>query len=366
VAQQGPFPSFLPSFISTIFATMSSELNLMSSLVKNDTAALKEFLSSEKCDPNRLLHGSDDNGKSNGDLAESEKWISQDGASPLMVAAHFGHVESANLLLSKGKGINANLPNNAGMTALHIAVRMSRAEVVKILLSHPAVGANLEENENGNTAFMLCLHKLSDTSTSTNIDGEIMGSPDADIFKMLVSSPKLDINRANAQQLTPLMAAVKSEKLWILKAILVARAANIDFRASMTIKADREKMIKVTALEMAAQMGEKGKPFADLISQYQQQRSSTTTTTVSLSPPPSSPIPQAPLPSSERTTVAAVTTAAAGKKNVEQAKRYLEENHPLIDLGWTHSNQSCPYSNRQPKRYLLRCWSFNPDGEPGK
>lgn len=90
----------------------------------------------------------------NPDLANTEN---NDGLTPLGFAAHYGQVETVNLLLDFGADVNAVshsmiqfIPSN---TALHAAIAGERnLEVIKLLLSHQA-GTNIFDS-NGHT----CLH----------------------------------------------------------------------------------------------------------------------------------------------------------------------------------------------------------------
>ena len=55
---------------------------------------------------------------------------------PLMVAALFGQIEAANLLIQKGAKINAQ--NNDGATALHLAAFFCQSETARFLLDKGA------------------------------------------------------------------------------------------------------------------------------------------------------------------------------------------------------------------------------------
>jgi hypothetical protein len=59
------------------------------------------------------------------------------GGTPLLVAATFGQVEAAKLLIEKGANVNAR--SNDGATALHGAAFFCHTEIVKLLLSKGAV-----------------------------------------------------------------------------------------------------------------------------------------------------------------------------------------------------------------------------------
>ncbi|MHC4518623.1 MAG: ankyrin repeat domain-containing protein, partial [Planctomycetota bacterium] len=59
------------------------------------------------------------------------------GSTPLLVAATFGQVEAAKLLIEKGANVNAK--SNDGATALHGAAFFCQTEIVKLLLAKGAV-----------------------------------------------------------------------------------------------------------------------------------------------------------------------------------------------------------------------------------
>ena len=64
--------------------------------------------------------------------------LAYDGWTPLHLAAFFGHVESARLLLAAGAGVNAESRNGLENTPLHAATAGRHQEVALLLLDHGA------------------------------------------------------------------------------------------------------------------------------------------------------------------------------------------------------------------------------------
>jgi ankyrin repeat protein len=63
---------------------------------------------------------------------------SPEGFTPLALAAHFGHEETAEFLLAHGAQVNAVSRNELGVTPLHAALYGRRVEVAKLLLARGA------------------------------------------------------------------------------------------------------------------------------------------------------------------------------------------------------------------------------------
>lgn len=76
------------------------------------------------------------------------------GFTPLMVAAYYGHVPSTQLLINKGVDINQK--NNEGETALHVAIRKGQTEIIEPLVKAGA-DINIKKN-NGFTPLMVAAY----------------------------------------------------------------------------------------------------------------------------------------------------------------------------------------------------------------
>lgn len=92
-------------------------LAIFAASIQGDTAHLEELLAA-----NRSLVSA----------------LSDDGWTPLHLAAFFGNLEAARLLLNKGAQANARSTNSMENTPLHAAAAGRHAAVVKLLLDHGA------------------------------------------------------------------------------------------------------------------------------------------------------------------------------------------------------------------------------------
>lgn len=72
--------------------------------------------------------------------------LSEDGWTPLHLAAFYGREEAARFLLNKGAVVNARSTNAMQNTPLHAAAAGRHAAVIKLLLDH---GANVNARQHG-------------------------------------------------------------------------------------------------------------------------------------------------------------------------------------------------------------------------
>jgi ankyrin repeat protein len=72
----------------------------------------------------------------------------EDGWSPLHLAAHFGHIGAAELLLQNGADVHVKSVNDMGNTPLHAAAanKKNRQDMLNLLLSN---GALINEKQGG-------------------------------------------------------------------------------------------------------------------------------------------------------------------------------------------------------------------------
>ena len=72
--------------------------------------------------------------------------LSPDGWTPLHLAAFFGRLDAARLLLNKGAQVNARSTNQMENMPLHAAAAGRHADVIKLLLDH---GASVNARQHG-------------------------------------------------------------------------------------------------------------------------------------------------------------------------------------------------------------------------
>lgn len=93
---------------------------------------------------------------------------SNDGATPLHMAAGYGYKGVAELLLSKGADLNATYSH--GLTPLHLAASSGHKTVTKLLI---AKGANVNAKSDGNDGltplFMAWIETMNDKLSSAEI-----------------------------------------------------------------------------------------------------------------------------------------------------------------------------------------------------
>ncbi|KAI5778710.1 hypothetical protein EDC01DRAFT_634495 [Geopyxis carbonaria] len=86
-------------------------------------------------------------------------------APSLLTAVEWGHIEALRLLLRCGG--NPNVQNDAGRTALHLAVALQNIEILNVLFEHNA-DPNIRDAE-GYTPLMIALGTIDDISTLEHI-----------------------------------------------------------------------------------------------------------------------------------------------------------------------------------------------------
>ena len=110
------------------------------------------------------------------------------GWTPLHIAAIFGACPDIVEILLKQPGININARDRWGETALHLAARFDREEILGLLLEQPGIDEKATTNSGASV-----LH-------TAVID---FGGPN--ILRRLLSSPNTDPNAGDNQSLTPIM-----------------------------------------------------------------------------------------------------------------------------------------------------------------
>jgi ankyrin repeat protein len=164
---------------------------------------------------------------------------SDDGQTPLHVAAIQGHTGIVQYLLERGATVSAQ--DSLGATPLHEAVRYGRVDIVALLLEKGA-SPNIQDVM-GKTPLLLVVPRGTQQETytlllangansaakdmfgDTSLHVAILNNVEVSIFSRLLT-PRIDINERNKQGVTPLALAVEHEQSNIV-AYLVQKGADI-------------------------------------------------------------------------------------------------------------------------------------------
>lgn len=136
---------------------------------------------------------------------------SQEGFTPVALAAHFGHLETLNYLISRGANINAVSKHAMNVTPLHAALFGRRLESAKILIE---AGADVTRKRGGNgqpRAGWTALHYVASLGF-------------ADLVEPLIEHGA-DLAARDDEGHTPLRVAVQAEKHEVVT-LLTKKGAN--------------------------------------------------------------------------------------------------------------------------------------------
>ena len=169
------------------------------------------------------------------------------GDTVLLIAVRANDLTNVRLLL-KHAGIDVNGKDSAGDTPLHLAVKGQRVELVKELLTSPAIDGRIKnragktvlhlavENNEANIVTELLKNESIDVNSEvTGIVGEsalhlaiakqiASGSNYDAVIDALLAHPDIDPNLKNRFKESPLLIAVKEERLALVTKLL----ANLD------------------------------------------------------------------------------------------------------------------------------------------
>jgi len=138
--------------------------------------------------------------------------LDTNGMTALHVATRFGYDDVvAVLLAAPGISINMQINNNIGMTALHIAAGKGRHSIIQMLLAASGIVVNALDSNN-NTA----LHVAA------------VASPDS--APVLLADPRVAVNHQNRQGHTALHLVAKFGSVEMTKAIMATPGADITLR----------------------------------------------------------------------------------------------------------------------------------------
>jgi hypothetical protein len=113
-------------------------------------------------------------------------------------------LEEAEALLRDNPDLNVNWEDDDSWTALHRATRMNHAEIVKLLLVHPTIDVNIQIHT-GLTPFSLgCL-----------TDSVL-------VVKLLLNDPRVDISLTDNYGFTPLWYATCGEHLEVIELMIAS------------------------------------------------------------------------------------------------------------------------------------------------
>ena len=148
------------------------------------------------------------------------------GLTPLMMAVERSTFNDALMVraLLTSPDVDVNMQDNRGFTALMMAVEDDKLEAVEALLADFRVNVNIRNNE-GLAALSL--------------------AKSVDIANALLADARVDVNITNPYGWTPLMVALRAERLPIVKLLLENRRVNIDARDHNDL----------SALQLALDMG---------------------------------------------------------------------------------------------------------------
>jgi ankyrin repeat protein len=138
---------------------------------------------------------------------------------PLSLAIAYHNVEIANILIFAGADVNIGiqeyffgeyLPRKSSQ--LILASFLDRAEIVKLLLAVPGININLQ-NEDGNTALITACMK-----------------GNAEIVKLLLAVPGIDINLQNNNKNSALTAAFTKRHIDVVKLLLTVPGIDVNLQ----------------------------------------------------------------------------------------------------------------------------------------
>jgi len=135
------------------------------------------------------------------------------GDTALMWASFYGHKDIVKMLLAI-PGINVNLQDKYGDTALSMASSRGHKDIVKMLLAIPGINVNLQ-NKNGETALIIASshgHK--------------------DIVKMLLAIPGINVNLQDKNGYTALMITSSRGHKDIVKMLLAIPGINVNLQSN--------------------------------------------------------------------------------------------------------------------------------------
>ena len=184
----------------------------------------------------------------------------EQGMTPLHLAAREGLNETIKLLLTV-PNIKVNSTSNNGWTPLHIAARLGHAEIVDAILAMPNVNPNMVNSDGWSTLHWAAWHGFPETVTvlltargiNINLADRNQTTPlhlaarngHGDIISLLLSRSEIAVNALDNEYRTPLHLAVMYNHESALRVLLSFKKLNLNLKD----------MDGLTALHWAARHG---------------------------------------------------------------------------------------------------------------
>ncbi len=184
----------------------------------------------------------------------------EQGMTPLHIAAREGLTETVKLLLTV-PDIQPNLASNNGWTPLHIAARLGHADIVDALLTMPNINVNSVNSDGWSALHWAAWHGFTETVTvlltapgvKINLADQNRTTPfhlaarngHPDVIAVLLSFEQIDVNALDNEQMTPLHLATMYNHAAAVTVLL----------SSPNIEVNRKDVDGLTPLHWAARNG---------------------------------------------------------------------------------------------------------------
>lgn len=143
----------------------------------------------------------------------------------MLFTAGFGNVNTLDMLMKAGADVNVAYRGGNLQTALHIR-GVNSVEFLTRLLEDENINVNVKD-KNGNTPLHYCIKTLSNEMIIK--EGSLYTKPMEECFRILLSTPKVNLNEQNNKGLTPIgLAEELGKDIWMGKRQLGKRQWCID------------------------------------------------------------------------------------------------------------------------------------------
>ena len=145
------------------------------------------------------------------------------GTTPLILASLNGHLGTARRLLAAG--VDVNLSDEAGFTALLAACQSGHSDVVRCLLAQPGIGVSHAERSGSTALHLACYYG------HTEIVRALVAwrAPPSD---GAAAAAAVDINCTNREGFTPLIAACQTGRLPAVECLLAAPDIDVNLAST--------------------------------------------------------------------------------------------------------------------------------------